>query len=670
MSVLSLPRIYFKGSSFWSPDTANNESANYNEANNEVNLQPGVTYETYKQYMMEYVVNQQDPSQSNIRSNNWDFYGDHSCSFVSDRSKAVYGNYGNNVTITGGLLADETYTTADPLCGKGIQILGNKFNDRRTFGRLVDVDPYAYWSSQIFFADLEIGDETTGILGSRHRRMYSYWVGVSRNLDPDLKIAGSTGAVWQTAIPFDQLTIANDSDSQLLAQLQAAMQEPGALGLMIRFSTHITLYYPTINPKDPNDIAGNSKILSEKYLSGEVLANPAYSYTVGSIGVWKEGELAAAPGGRYLMPGSPVVVLDALLEGVSQQNATVTLGPLLAELDESRRTLSLDAIGTFPGYKQSGAIADLGSLVIKAGETEIATLDYEQYNQSAYERNGGIIDIPNLTSAQISAIQSESLQLWLSRSSKGLIGQLYALVRESVNGISRSVMALEEQNLTALSDNRGIYIEQDEPVTCTVQVRDRGGIPASGIRLAVAQYDNNWNYVPPNSESRCLDLPAVPIVEVNPQGLATVTLTPVKSGCCNLLFLPFSGATPPKPPASVQPAYSDFSIIRVMPFDNHLGNPSITPDSQLTWEFMYDNIFRVYDLVYPVMSEIIAMNNRHLLEGAWMQIKAVIGDPYLPHEEDPMWQSTMYMSITRDLSKGKRQLLDRWCNLVSRGNQP
>jgi hypothetical protein len=33
-----------------------------------------------------------------------------------------------------------------------------------------------------------------------------------------------------------------------------------------------------------------------------------------------------------------------------------------------------------------------------------------------------------------------------------------------------------------------------------------------------------------------------------------------------------------------------------------------------------------------------------------------------------LWSSTLYMPITRDLSGGKRELLNRWCNLQQAGS--
>jgi hypothetical protein len=47
------------------------------------------------------------------------------------------------------------------------------------------------------------------------------------------------------------------------------------------------------------------------YQNGEVFTNPAYSRIVGVIGVWNEGELSTAPGGRMLVSNAPVTPLSS-----------------------------------------------------------------------------------------------------------------------------------------------------------------------------------------------------------------------------------------------------------------------------------------------------------------------------------------------------------------------
>ena len=368
MSILSLPRLYFTGEIFWNPDTANNSDKNYNESSNNVAtpLPEGVTYDNYKRYMMTY--------QNGKLPSDWNYFGDHACNFV---------NYDDTLArktkIVGGTLPDGRDVTAeDPIIGKGVQILGNTFNAQTTLPpcRLVDVDPYSSWSSQIFFNSLAIGDDETGITGPRYQRMYSYWIGKSSlAAEDDLPTAGRLSVVWQTAIPFDKLTIKNQESSALLAALVEGMQQPNAKGLMIRFCTYRTLYFQnTIRNKYPYRPIDNQE-LSELYLQGKFVANPAYSLVTGSIGIWNQGEPATAPAGRYLVATQPIKPPNL--------TQSISLKPAIAELDSNRQTLSFDFLDTFPGIDRAANKADFGPVKVQVINdetvTDIATLDYKDY---------------------------------------------------------------------------------------------------------------------------------------------------------------------------------------------------------------------------------------------------------------------------------------------------
>ncbi len=681
MSILSLPRLYFTGEIFWNPDTANNSDQNYNESSNEVKtpLPEGVTYDNYKRYMMTY--------QNGQLPGDWNYFGDHACNFV---------NYGDTLArktkIVGGTLPDgRDVRTKDPIIGKGIQILGNSFNAQTTLPpcRLVDVDPYSSWSSQIFFNSLAIGDDQTGITGPRHQRMYSYWIG-QRSL-ADLPIAGRFSVVWQTAIPFDKLTINNQESSPLLAALVEGMQQPNAQGLMIRLSTYRTLYFQNgIRNKYPYQPRNNQE-LSELYLQGKFVANPAYSLLTGSIGIWNQGEPATAPAGRYLVASGSIKPQN--------NDQSISLKPAIAQLNAKGKTLSLDFLDTFPEIDQAAHKADFGRFKVQVINpdqtvTDIATLYYKDYNKQAYENRAGIIDIDLKDESLIEKIENGRLAL--------SVGQGLQWVR-----------ALEEQPYTAISDRRGVYLEEDETKSCLIQVQYKGKSAPVGTKLLLAQYDNNLRLIPadgavkstspgltsrdskvdsilfraekkPNSAipkrqsatveeeitSGLVNISTGEIVEVGADGTVTLDLKSVSPGCCNIGLFSFgSGETAPNPPETLNTEYSNYITIRAMPFDNDLDDK---PNEELTWDFMYDHIFRVYNLIYPVMSEVIPMDDRTLMEGAWMQIKAVLGEDIQENGEvkNRMWESTMYMSVTRDLSLGKRKLLQRWCDLVSRDAQP
>ncbi|MGH9721788.1 MAG: hypothetical protein ACRD8O_16390 [Bryobacteraceae bacterium] len=62
--------------------------------------------------------------------------------------------------------------------------------------------------------------------------------------------------------------------------------------------------------------------------------------------------------------------------------------------------------------------------------------------------------------------------------------------------------------------------------------------------------------------------------------------------------------------------------------------------------FVYSNVLRVFDLVYPVMSLVRNLRDRSVVQAMAQQLKyAVSRDTF---------QSTLYMPITRDLSVGKQ----------------
>src|SRR5918911_5129986 len=167
MSVLRFPRLYFRGEISWDPCLANNLTDLYDAAKVQLVLPEGVTLEQYKQYIL-----------SNADTLGiWNYYGTHDARF-------------ENVLVTGGSTEPHRPPiTDDALVGKRITL----------HGKLVDVDPTAVHTSQIFFDEISVGDETAGFAGLRVQRMHSRWINFSRNLAL-LPIAGIAAVAWQTTL--------------------------------------------------------------------------------------------------------------------------------------------------------------------------------------------------------------------------------------------------------------------------------------------------------------------------------------------------------------------------------------------------------------------------------------------------------------------------------------
>jgi hypothetical protein len=133
MSVLRFPRLYFRGMVSWDPGVANNGRNLYDAANDDIVLPRGVTYDGFKAWVIDNL------------NGIWNYYGTHTCQFTE------------TTVITGGALdAGGVPAAADPLIGKPVRLRG----------KLVDLDPYAAWNSQIYFDNFAIGVWNEGELAS------------------------------------------------------------------------------------------------------------------------------------------------------------------------------------------------------------------------------------------------------------------------------------------------------------------------------------------------------------------------------------------------------------------------------------------------------------------------------------------------------------------------
>ena len=89
---------------------------------------------------------------------------------------------------------------------------------------------------------------------------------------------------------------------------------------------------------------------------------------------------------------------------------------------------------------------------------------------------------------------------------------------------------------------------------------------------------------------------------------------------------------------------------------SYTGQPQY--NRMAAWNFIYQNILYVYDMLYPLMDQFMPLGNLERVEGAIDQLMTMVAD-------DWMNGSTLYMPVTRDLSAGKRLILEAWGNLVS-----
>ena len=626
MSVLSLPRINFLGACDWNPNTVNNSSTVYDESTAEPVKQKGIPFDGFVRWLIQFNEAAKGPNGS------WNVYGDHSATFV-------------NATVK---TCQPSPAVHDPLIGKSIQIVGNMRGKSSTPARLVDVDPYGSTTSQIFYDTFSVGDRTLGFSAHAACRMFSRWPNFQRNLQ-GLPIAGSMGVIWHTAAKSSDIEWYGVEQSPTLQALREAANASGNQGLVMIFAAYRTLYFQkaTWQGKPIKD----GKDLSAAYQEGFTDGNPAESVIAGSVGVWKNGELASAPIARVLAPGTPVlppqIVLSAkraVQELASQEVATaskpVALGPAFAEIDQHRLVVALDLIATFPEQNSTLAKADLGTFQLQVRSTDGTLtqigppLTPADYGQTAYEATAGIVEVP-FTPDQLQALQTGSLEI--AQQGKG------------------STPALAEQPLVTETDQRAVYVDQSQTRPITIKVYQKGQLAAgpTEIQILVAQYDNNGTLITIDDKRlvEVLDRQGKPLtggVASVKNGIASIKVRALHPGTCSLGFFPFQGQEPPQPPSNNFPGTADFyAAIRTLPFDNKFEN--LPPDQVVDWNFVYKNVLLNFDVVYPVMSLIINLHDQKAVDSS---------APAIEHAISPsQFESTLAMPITREMSAGKRALL-------------
>jgi len=691
MSVLSIPRIFFMGSSQWDPCTINNNDQwpTYDFTRAELNWDflgqqtPPITrdnfqsqFPTWAQTLQNYQNQWQQPPAE------WNYYGGNDFSLQGNDQQTL---------ITGGQLAYGSQPiTNDSLVNSVVSILGDPYpwdnTNTPTSARLVDINPDAFWSTDFYLRSFQIGNNSGPYLYGTvvpDIRMSSRWMNVQRNLGA-LEIAGVAGVVVQTCLPTGSLTI-NSSGSNLLSQLDQGLQQPGVQGVMVRFVIYMTQYFTGNEFAQCTGLSGND-LLTCQYttltqLWAEALANnqtpmqnPAVATVLGTVGLWMENELVSMPGGRYLVPND-LVQPNNIPTPPGQPPVTAALGPAVAELqsDDNQVYLSLDLGSTIPEIDTSGTKADIGPLTVMLQLSDgqslsLGTISTSDYDQAAYQATAGIVDLPLPYGVTAQQVQEGFLSL-----------------EAPTQGTPLSETALSPDAITVQTDQRGIRIDEGTEGSLTIQINQQGVAPSQQVNVLVAQYGP----VPPPPQAnagawallgdadRIIAIPGGDIINVpaSANGVAQISITPLSPGFPMLVFFPFLDGEPtPAPPSSIIPVFQPeaaltiasafFSCVRVMPFDNDLPEQfanlwNQTHNLDQAWEYVYSNILYVYDMLYPVMKYYAGIDLGSQ-SSVGQNISAI-----LQLTASDMVDQTVYMPVTREMSSGKRIVLEMYGGLVA-----
>jgi hypothetical protein len=633
MSALLPPRLVFRGFTSWSPSTINNLPAAYDK---------GRVAAATRQTEWLKGLNEDGTDVCG----GWNLHGANDCAFLGVEITRIQTASGSESV------------SDDPLLGCSVTLAGSPSPHAKGRGavRIVDVDPKHPITAQMFFDRLTVGDARCGFAGTPCCRSCVRWPVLDRNLNRTggLIRAGCAAVLWQTGLPSESLQWHGLNRSPSLRALRKTMEaDAHNRGLIVRFLNYRTMYYQSATWKGVR--LTNPELLSAAYRDGFTGVNPAISMTLGSIGIWRSGELATGPVERLMVPrhrmrvgnsGSAGYISAQFSDRAPAYEACLdaTLGPAFVALDHDRHVAVIDFGLTFPEHDAFLEKADLGDFLLQArrGRNAVAIcrpITYADYCRKAYETNAGVLELP--FEPEVGRfIQSARLEM------------------VCVEPPHRKV--LREEILVADSEERGIYLDQGEWHRVHVQVFERGRAVSRPVSLAFAHYDDEGEPLPLRRRIASLaDGDGNPLrhgrAPVGEGGRVQVILRPLRPGFCFLSFRPFTGSGR-RMPARFSPHRLPYLAVRVLPFDDDLERQ--TPDSHLSFEFIYDRVLKVYDVVYPAINKIFELNDGQAVAAQAEVIRAhLLLDPST---------STEYLPASRDLSAGKRRLLLRFLRPGSR----
>lgn len=276
--------------------------------------------------------------------------------------------------------------------------------------------------------------------------------------------------------------------------------------------------------------------------------------------------------------------------------------------------LTIDLSNSIPETGFDLAKQDLGPLQVvakaPAGDVALASLPYSSYDAAAYTATSGLVDIA-LDDARAEAARDGDLEV----------------------RVGQGVPLLSEQPLTVVADKPNIYLEQGESTTVELRALERGRPPSSPVSITMAEIGG--------------PLPPINVV-TGDDGTVVVPVQASSSGSWSWLLVPWRGQPPAAP--SADPAISEYLVLRIAPLDDQIAR------MEPTWQNVHEQVLRDWEALAPCMDNWLALGDEQQVTRHASLIRELTSRDRFEHYR--------YMPVTRDLSKGQRTLLHRWCDTV------
>jgi hypothetical protein len=692
MSILSFPRLNFKGVFSTNPCTCNNDDVMPDIVNRDSDsLGQNTIFQqsdtNVQQYLNEMVsldnYGSTSPTPTEFIRSGWNLYGNHATFF-------------ENTTITSAIVGPSVsqrmnQPSQDPIIGQAFRILGSPTEDpsRRGTPMIVDLDSTGLITTQLYIGGIEFGDSQSPITTiNADTRAYQDWLNFNSTIGPyggEQNFVG-IGCIMQFVIPPEALPSATTNSSTLNALLTAGQQNNG---LVIRF--RIFECEPQLT----------DEMLNYQFGQGNQVHNPGLAYLVGTVSVQLSGDAVSEPAGLGLRKLSAPYPRPAMYFKGNPQNpnpspsgmippapmpyagAPALIGNMVASffvpVGSTIGYVSLDIINCFPkdgfrhpdgpngsddGFDVPCYMADVGDieLVFNPQNTSqiipICDIDYAKSNYSNYEDYGGIVDIP-FDATLLNGIQAGNL--WL----RG----------KASSALNANTFMLSEEVVRIVTDDRAVYLEQDPKSSYSkysigIKLFFRGGPIPTNTTLYLKEYVNIIQVQEPTPDmgyrpNQTVDtenppdkliFPSTVVVPAG-QGYSDWFQIPIQTSEAGAVVLHYTlnpswdAGYKPSVPAWTTECYSSIRIFQAA--------PSSIP-TLITWDYVYQNILRFYYLIYPFMSSVIPLNQPDSIQNPFWSQKIL--DRLNTLEDGAKFYATTNMPVTRTMPPWKVNVLKQFIN--------
>lgn len=604
MSILNNYRINFFGGATANPCTANNDDRG------EFMVDP------IAGKLAPNLIDKTDEEAQNILKKNpgWNYFGDHRFAF-------------SGVSITSGGYPQEVQRNFS-LSQQEVHLLGHQEggNSRESYPVLVDLDSTGVSVTQMFIGGFRIGPREKPLLMiTEDTECYSrYWGGNQhgiKSLGGDS--FGGLATIFQVSFSKESITSYDPTNPALKELVDEARKHKG---ITVRFT-----FFEVIPGKTEKEVQAD-------YKANDPSPNPVKGFLIGSIGIWQEGEAATC------MPGRAMI--GELKPKLKQR----PLGVVYTQWNDDAKLMSFNMANAFtkPGRSRldRNKIKDIkptkapSSISLAVKEEGKMTVIFEiPYDNATYHLTGGIVDVP-LSNSQRERIVGRDLYI--------------------VDPNSNNSVLLSETPYRIISDFRGIYYDHGESASHRFRITKWGRPVTTPIEIQLTQVgsgtlqDKYCNY---------LDLNAT----ISDEEGNEIHFS--RSGACGQnQTLIYSSSINVNPNSDGQFKLSskwraagikqlDFAIdgnkvyhavIRSYPNDDYSAQRD--PSGNYSWELVYNEVLRYYYVVFPAMNVRIPLNQE--------KVVCVFENVSIRKRISRQLISTsIAMPITRDMSRGKRELL-------------